>query len=72
MGGNGSSYNPMNFVYISPILSLLTQLENRRIIKERNVFIPHIGNILIPIDTYLVHDFTFLSWITRFELGIAL
>jgi hypothetical protein len=72
MDGNGSSYNPMNFVYISPILGLLTQLENRRIIRERNVSIPHIGNILIPIDTYLVHDFTFLIWITRFELGIAL
>jgi len=71
MDGNGSSYNPMNFVYISPILGLLTQLESRRIIRERNVSIPHIGNILIPIDTYLVHGFTILSWITRFELGIA-
>jgi hypothetical protein len=53
MDGNGSSYNPMNFVSISPILGLLTQLENRRTIKERNVSIPWIGNILIHVDTYL-------------------
>jgi hypothetical protein len=67
MDGNGSSYNPMNYFFISPILGLLTQLENRRIIRERNVSIPNIGNILIPIDTYLVHDFTILSWGLHFE-----
>jgi hypothetical protein len=53
MDGSGFSYNLMNLISISPILGPLTRLKNRRIIREKNVSIPHIGNILIPINTYL-------------------
>jgi hypothetical protein len=39
MDENGSSYNPPNLASISPTLGLLTQLEERKLIKGRIVLI---------------------------------
>jgi hypothetical protein len=43
----------VNPIFISPVLDPLTQLENRRIIKEKNVSVFQIGNIFIPPYTNL-------------------
>jgi len=51
MGDNNPSYKPQKLGFSSQALSPLKHLEVQQVIKEKNIIVPRVGNIWIPINT---------------------